>query len=436
METTGQPAARRVVLAGSALDAKSDEVVSAAWKIAMRTGWELVIAHAVPLPHLVPGNPAQPAHPVETLTERARVRLEEQVRRLRPAGSSAPRLHVEPGIGDMVLNRLACELDARLIVLGATTSHGRLGKLLGSTAERVLQLSPVPILVVRDDLAVPPRTILAPLDLSSLAYDALVAAVGLLQRLVGTQAHGALPAVRCELLSVVPPDADDPTSPAALARTQAGIESVAAQIEAPWIRFAPRVLTGEPRDQILRALEDVDCDLVVMGTRGSGGPGRRLGVVATDVAREAPCSVLLVPPAASFGETLAAGVADDLSPIPATHRKSAPGGTNMSDWNEARRATIARWQGIRAAAGQTHPLDLLEEVNAADALCAAADEDRDAAGGGLRCEHCQFYEQFGGCQEVLGRLSERIAAHDWPAVRRHADEVLARLQALQPPPQA
>lgn len=327
MDSTRRPAARRaMVLAGSALDEKSDEVVSAAWTIALRTGWDLVIAHAVPLPHLVPGSPAQPAHPVETLTERARAMLEEQARRLRPAGSSKPRLHVEPGLGDMVINRVAGELDARLIVLGATTSHGRLGKLLGSTAERVLQLSPVPVLVVRDELPVPPPAILAPLDLSTLAYDALITALGLLRSLVGTQAHDAAPAVRCELLSVVPPGPDDPT-PAVLAQTQAGIEHVAAQIEAPWIRFAPRVLTGEPRDQILRALEEHDCDLVVMGTRGSGGPRRRLGVVATDVAREAPCSVLLVPPAASFGESLAAGVADDLTPIPATHRRSAPGGT-------------------------------------------------------------------------------------------------------------
>ncbi len=107
----------------------------------------------------------------------------------------------------------------------------------------------------------------------------------------------------------------------------------------------------------------------------------------------------------------------------------------MSDWNEARRLTIAKWQAIRFAAGRDHPLDLLEEVNAADALCAKAEEERDAAGNGTnRCQHCLVYEQFGGCQEILGRLSERIASHDWPAVRRYADEMLARLQALKPPP--
>lgn len=321
-----QPAAgRAVVLVGSALDAKSDDVVSAAWQIAARTGWELVIVHAVPLPHLVPGSPVQPAHAIETLADRARLALDEQARRLRPAGSPKPRLHLEPGIADMVLNRLAREFDARLIVVGATTSQGRLGKLLGSTAERVVQLSPVPVLVVRDELPVPPRAILAPLDLSSLAFDALVAATGILRRLVRTQAHDAPATVRCELLSVVPEAAADA---AALARTQAAIENLAAQIDAPWIRFAPRVLAGEPRDQILRALEDHDCDLMVLGTRGSSGIRGRLGVVASDVVREAPCSVLLVPPTASFGASVAAGVTADLSPIPAAHRRPARGGTS------------------------------------------------------------------------------------------------------------
>jgi hypothetical protein len=105
----------------------------------------------------------------------------------------------------------------------------------------------------------------------------------------------------------------------------------------------------------------------------------------------------------------------------------------MSDWADARRRTVAKWQAIRFAAGHEHPLDLLEEVNAADALCAEADKERDAAGEGRRCDHCLMYQQFGGCQEVLGRLSERIAAHDWPAVRSYADEMLARLQALEPP---
>lgn len=106
----------------------------------------------------------------------------------------------------------------------------------------------------------------------------------------------------------------------------------------------------------------------------------------------------------------------------------------MNAWERARRDTVAHWQAIRYAAGAEHPLDLLIEVNQADALCAQAADDRDAAGpgAGCRCLHCPLYQQFGGCQTVLGRLSDRISAHDWPAVRGYCDEMIARLRALQP----
>jgi hypothetical protein len=104
----------------------------------------------------------------------------------------------------------------------------------------------------------------------------------------------------------------------------------------------------------------------------------------------------------------------------------------MNEWHKAKHDTIARWQAIRYATGAEHPLDLLIEVNQADALCDQAAVDRNAAGAGGRCEHCPMYQQFGGCQVVLGGLSERIAAHDWTAVRAYADEMIGRLRALKP----
>ncbi len=317
-------ARRPPIVAGSALDASSDEVVGTAWKIAAATGSDLVIVHAVPLPHLVPGMPVQAAHPIETLAARAHRELEEQARRLRPARGPQPQLRVETGVPDAVLANAALELGARLIVLGATTSHGRLGKLLGSTAERLLQAAPTPVLVVRDELPVPPLSVLAPLDLSMLAYDAFVSGLELLRALIGESAAGRPPAIRCEMLCVVAPlEGEHAASPAVLQQAQAGVESIAAQIEAPGIRFAPRVLAGEPRDQILRTLEELDCDLVLLGTRGAGGLHRRLGVVATDVTREAPCSVLLIPPAKSLGDALARAVDEELSPAPAGRRKES-----------------------------------------------------------------------------------------------------------------
>lgn len=52
---------------------------------------------------------------------------------------------------------------------------------------------------------------------------------------------------------------------------------------------------GDARDAILEAIDEVHADLVVMGTHGRRGVGRLvLGSVAEDIARRAPCPVLLV----------------------------------------------------------------------------------------------------------------------------------------------
>jgi nucleotide-binding universal stress UspA family protein len=55
------------------------------------------------------------------------------------------------------------------------------------------------------------------------------------------------------------------------------------------------VIEGPPAEAILRAIEEVTPDLIVMGSRGSGGiPGLRLGSVVERVMRHSPTPVLVV----------------------------------------------------------------------------------------------------------------------------------------------
>ena len=53
------------------------------------------------------------------------------------------------------------------------------------------------------------------------------------------------------------------------------------------------VADGVPADEIVRAAEDRQCDLIVMGTHGRTGIGRLvMGSVAEEVVRKANCPVL------------------------------------------------------------------------------------------------------------------------------------------------
>ncbi|MEA3413275.1 MAG: universal stress protein [Pseudomonadota bacterium] len=64
------------------------------------------------------------------------------------------------------------------------------------------------------------------------------------------------------------------------------------------------VRTGSPANEIVRAAEEIDADLVVIGSKGVTGISRfLLGSVSHQVMEYAPCSVLIVKPKEASGES-------------------------------------------------------------------------------------------------------------------------------------
>lgn len=63
------------------------------------------------------------------------------------------------------------------------------------------------------------------------------------------------------------------------------------------VRVESQVLEGDPVDMILRAAEETNSDVIVMGTHGRTALARLLmGSVAEEVLRKAPCPVLTSKP--------------------------------------------------------------------------------------------------------------------------------------------
>lgn len=111
------------------------------------------------------------------------------------------------------------------------------------------------------------------------------------------------------------------------------------------------------------------------------------------------------------------------------HILSKEGGA--MNWEEARNRELAHWYAVRDAIGTASPVELLTEINAADAFC---DKAREEAGSPLdACARCLFYQQFGGCRETSGRMSEHAAERDWEGLRAMVDDVIAHVRALEVP---
>lgn len=229
---------------------------------------------------------------------------------------------------------LADELGAYAI---AMTTHGRGGLarvVLGSVAERVLQHTTRPILLVRAGTAQPGRDpsldrILVPLDGSLLAERSLDVA-----RELGTDGTTLMlvrvvaPLRRVTSAVVTAMAVDEDATRRAVTRADEYLARVKRGLDQVQRPSQTRVRLGATNqgDEILAEAREADADLIVMATHGRTGPDRwLLGSVADHVVRRSELPVLLVSARALAARVVGAFTAGDvMTREPATVRDDEP----------------------------------------------------------------------------------------------------------------
>lgn len=188
----------------------------------------------------------------------------------------------------------ADEYDHDLIVMA---THGRVGirrHLMGSVSEKVVRLSPVPVLTARmqpdEQLAFPYERILIPTDGSSGATRGVHHGLALAAALDAT-VH-ALSVVEDISLGL-----DVRSTIAERDRDQAANQAVADLVsvaEEYGVTDIERAIEhGSPLAEIIDYIEENDIHAVVMGTTGRSGTDRiLLGSIAEQTVREAPVPVI------------------------------------------------------------------------------------------------------------------------------------------------
>ncbi len=291
---------KRIVV-GSSLAPQSDGVVASALAFARLVGAQLEIVHAYvpPMPYI--GDPFPVAWASEELLVEHEAALElalaKQGERIGAQPGEIAGFRLTPSPPALALEEAAKRFDAGLIVVGPAESGSRLARrLLGSTSDRLLRHSGRPILLARSAFLEPPRQVLLPIDFSRPSMDALAWGGELLRSFVG----GHVPVVEALfVLSPFPEQTD-------LQFTCAQVERLALdELERALCKqksagsIGRRIRTGRPSEEILAEIHEREVDLVILGTHGRSGLERfMLGSVASDVTRDARCSVIIVPPAA------------------------------------------------------------------------------------------------------------------------------------------
>lgn len=234
----------------------------------------------------------------------AREYLENVAARLTAEGLE---VHIERLEGDPAGEIVRYAEEHPRITLIAMSTHGRSGLdrwVFGSVAEKVVQASPMPLLIVRaqDGTAVSQTsdtpiydTIVVPLDGSPFAEQALEQAVPLATAMES----------RLILVCAVPDNLlfgevltsfDEGTKWDREYETRAAyLQEVKQKLMAGGLEVEAQMKNGAPQEVILKTSDQAHADLIVMTTHGRGGLRRLwLGSVATGVVRHATQPVLLV----------------------------------------------------------------------------------------------------------------------------------------------
>jgi nucleotide-binding universal stress UspA family protein len=201
---------------------------------------------------------------------------------------------------------ILAEIRAMPVSLIVMRTHGRAGverAVLGSTTERVLKHSGVPLVLLRagGKRIMHISRLLVPVDGSPGGAVALSAAVPLARRTEATikllqltvPASLQMPAAyEFGGMSYFDPTWDEE----ALASATTYVEAVAARLRSTGVQAEGSArLAADVAQSIATTADSEDADLIVMSTQALTGPARALlGSVADAVVRCAPCPVLLV----------------------------------------------------------------------------------------------------------------------------------------------
>ena len=283
---------RQPIIAGIDGSQESVRAASLAWRLARAMDAQCVLVHAVPNVW-APGGMAPLVNSGEVFDL---VVSDLQKWLSRELGAEIPdavrrSLVARPGRPDIVLDQVAREYEAGLIVVGAR-HHGALARGFGgSTAHRLVRTSPVPVLVAQGPGQVP-RRILVATELSPAAAPTLSTA----------WRYADLFTAQLRVVHVFEPAKFRPVVPLSL--DQNAFESSSRRkfdrliaLELPRVAPSDRIVRrGKADEEIAEEAVAWQADLVVVGTHGTNWVDRMLiGSTTERLLNRLPASLLVVP---------------------------------------------------------------------------------------------------------------------------------------------
>lgn len=285
------------VLCGTDFSASAGAAARVAAAIAGRKSLPLELVHVI--------GPSA-GQPDDVACEQVRTRLGEEGLGLRTEFGIEVGTLAERGTADEGLVALASRPGVRLLVVGSLGAGQRQSWLLGSVAERVAQMSPVPVLVVRDGptieawaaggraLRVAVGVEKTPASEAAVQWARELRAIGPCEIMI---AQIVWPAEEHHRLAVPTPMPLDRLRPELERELLGELEQWAGDDAGPGeISFVVRPGWGRADSHLVQLAAESDVDLLVVGTHQRAGIARLWqGSVSRGVLHSAPMTVACVP---------------------------------------------------------------------------------------------------------------------------------------------
>jgi nucleotide-binding universal stress UspA family protein len=284
------------ILVGHSLSPDGDMALRSAAVLAERAHAALYLLHVVE-PYPIYQRMRFPTVPAHAMLEEVVLKVRAQLNDL-ATSSLLSRFPVETdahaGKPFVEIIKACRTWNANVIVVGVSPRGA--DRFLGSTGERVLRKSPVPVWLVKREFLPGPKTILIPIDFSPASRDAAEEALALVRgfggravflhvldiRYLYPAAYGIEPII-------VPPVTPEDVEPE--------WQEFLSTLPLTDIAWEKQTREGPAAPQIAEAAAELSADLVVIGTHGRTGVAHMLlGSVAEAVLRLTDCSILTVRP--------------------------------------------------------------------------------------------------------------------------------------------
>lgn len=281
----------RTVVVATDFSTRSDRAIRRGVLISKVSGAELVLVHAI--------DDDQPQRLIDAAHLEAKLELAPQVSTLRTLDGVNASYRICIGDPFSSITQTAHELGADVLVVGPHRRQILRDVFVGTSAERIVRTSGVPVIMANATPAAPYRHILVAVDYSQPSTAAL--------ELAGGMRWGDEPALSVVhvfdppaqatrgMLIVSEADAERYIAEARLGAAQELAEYVRRLGVQP-VRQIVEMMTGDYATTLIEAARRADADLIVLGQRGQSGLAKALmGSVAEAVLRLADIDVLAAP---------------------------------------------------------------------------------------------------------------------------------------------